>query len=57
MNRSESIGEVNEVKKEETKDHPLSQWFKNFSEGDELSKLAAARQQVIISQLISLIDN
>ncbi|XP_017248865.1 transcription initiation factor TFIID subunit 14b isoform X2 [Daucus carota subsp. sativus] len=38
--------EVNEAKEEETKDHPLSQWFKNFSEGDELSKLAAARQQV-----------
>lgn len=40
------LDEVNEVKEEETKDHPLSQWFKNFSEGDELSKLAAARQQV-----------
>lgn len=46
---SETIDEVNDVKEEETKDHPLSQWFKNFSEGDELSKLAAARQQVIIS--------
>ncbi|KAL9248824.1 Transcription initiation factor TFIID subunit 14b-like protein [Drosera capensis] len=29
-----------------TKDHVLSQWFKHFSEADELSKLAAARQQV-----------
>ncbi|GAB4847519.1 Transcription initiation factor TFIID subunit 14b [Ancistrocladus abbreviatus] len=29
-----------------TKDHPLSQWFMNFSEADELLKLAAARQQV-----------
>lgn len=49
MIRSDTIDEVNEVKEEETKDHPLSQWFKNLSEGDELSKLAAARQQVIIS--------
>lgn len=38
--------EVHEDKEGETKDHPLSQWFKNFSEGDELLKLAAARQQV-----------
>lgn len=30
----------------DTKDHPLSQWFMNFSEADELLKLAAARQQV-----------
>ncbi|XP_051132127.1 transcription initiation factor TFIID subunit 14b isoform X2 [Andrographis paniculata] len=29
-----------------TKDHPLTQWFTNFSEADELLKLAAARQQV-----------
>jgi len=29
-----------------TKDHPLCQWFMNFSEADELLKLAAARQQV-----------
>lgn len=28
------------------KDHSLSQWFMNFSEADELLKLAAARQQV-----------
>lgn len=33
-------------KKGDTKDHPLSQWFINFSEADELLKLAAARQQV-----------
>lgn len=31
----------------DTKDHPLSQWFMNFSEADELLKLAAARQQVM----------
>jgi hypothetical protein len=30
----------------DTKDHPLAQWFTNFSEADELLKLAAARQQV-----------
>lgn len=35
-----------EKKRGDTKDHPLSQWFKNFSEADELLKLAAARQQV-----------
>lgn len=35
-----------ERKRGDTKDHPLSQWFKNFSEADELLKLAAARQQV-----------
>ncbi|ONK57753.1 uncharacterized protein A4U43_C09F3740 [Asparagus officinalis] len=37
---------VNERKRGDTKDHPLSQWFMNFSEADELLKLAAARQQV-----------
>ncbi|KAF8662139.1 hypothetical protein HU200_056332 [Digitaria exilis] len=35
-----------EKKHGDTKDHPLSQWFSNFSEADELLKLAAARQQV-----------
>lgn len=35
-----------EKKRGDTKDHPLSQWFSNFSEADELLKLAAARQQV-----------
>lgn len=33
-------------RKGDTKDHPLSQWFINFSEADELLKLAAARQRV-----------
>ncbi|XP_051141185.1 transcription initiation factor TFIID subunit 14b-like [Andrographis paniculata] len=33
-------------KKGDAKDHPLSQWFINFSEADELLKLAAARQKV-----------
>ncbi|XP_073106170.1 transcription initiation factor TFIID subunit 14b isoform X2 [Elaeis guineensis] len=40
------IEHVNEKKRGDTKDHPLSQWFMNFSEADELLKLAAARQQV-----------
>ncbi|RCV20072.1 hypothetical protein SEVIR_4G025600v4 [Setaria viridis] len=35
-----------EKKRGDTKDHALSQWFSNFSEADELLKLAAARQQV-----------
>ncbi|KAE8708244.1 Transcription initiation factor TFIID subunit 14b [Hibiscus syriacus] len=30
----------------DSKDHPLSHWFLNFSETDELLQLAAARQQV-----------
>lgn len=37
---------VHVKKRGDTKDHPLSQWFVNFSEADELLKLAAARQQV-----------
>ncbi|OVA12841.1 YEATS [Macleaya cordata] len=41
-----AIESVNEKKRGDTKDHPLSQWFMNFSEADELLKLAAARQQV-----------
>lgn len=43
----------NEREKGDTKDHPLSQWFMNFSEADELLKLAAARQQVIMNFLLS----
>ncbi|XP_071722728.1 transcription initiation factor TFIID subunit 14b-like [Rutidosis leptorrhynchoides] len=37
---------MNERERGDTKDHPHSQWFMNFSEADELLKLAAARQQV-----------
>ncbi|KAL3723747.1 hypothetical protein ACJRO7_035851 [Eucalyptus globulus] len=37
---------TSERERGDTKDHPLSQWFMNFSEADELLKLAAARQQV-----------
>lgn len=40
------IETTNEKERGDTKDHPLSQWFMNFSEADELLKLAAARQQV-----------
>lgn len=36
-------------KRGDTKDHPMSQWFMNFSEADELLQLAAARQQVSIT--------
>jgi YEATS domain-containing protein 4 len=38
-----------EKKRGDTKDHLLSQWFKIFSEADELLKLAAARQQVTLT--------
>ncbi|XP_057443693.1 transcription initiation factor TFIID subunit 14b-like [Lotus japonicus] len=41
-----AVDSVNDKERGDTKDHPLSQWFLNFSETDELSKLAAARQQV-----------
>lgn len=37
---------MNDKGRGDTKDHPLSHWFLNFSEADELLKLAAARQQV-----------
>ncbi|XP_058085084.1 transcription initiation factor TFIID subunit 14b isoform X2 [Magnolia sinica] len=40
------IENANEKRRFDSKDHSLSQWFMNFSEADELSKLAAARQQV-----------
>lgn len=40
---------MNEKERGDTKDHPLSHWFLNFSEADELLKLAAARQQVSMS--------
>lgn len=47
------IEDLNE-KKGDTKDHSLSQWFINFSEADELLKLAAARQQVRICVSLAL---
>ncbi|XP_057966072.1 transcription initiation factor TFIID subunit 14b-like [Malania oleifera] len=40
------IDDVNKKKRGDTKDNALSQWFTNFSEADELLKLATARQQV-----------
>ncbi|MQL96798.1 hypothetical protein Taro_029477 [Colocasia esculenta] len=39
------IENSSERKRGDTKDHPHNQWFMNFSEADELLKLAAARQQ------------
>ncbi|XP_043714387.1 transcription initiation factor TFIID subunit 14b-like [Telopea speciosissima] len=41
-----TIENLNEKKRGDTNDHPLSQWFMVFSEADELLKHAAARQQV-----------
>ncbi|XP_050227836.1 transcription initiation factor TFIID subunit 14b isoform X2 [Mercurialis annua] len=41
-----SVQYMNERRRGDTKDHPLCHWFLNFSEADELLKLAAARQQV-----------
>ncbi|GFP88995.1 transcription initiation factor TFIID subunit 14b [Phtheirospermum japonicum] len=40
------IGDLDNRNRGDTKDHPMNQWFTNFSEADELLKLAAARQQV-----------
>ncbi|XWS33849.1 hypothetical protein CRYUN_Cryun22dG0118400 [Craigia yunnanensis] len=40
------VENMNEKGRGNTKDHPLSQWFMNFSGADELLKLAAAHQQV-----------
>ncbi|TQD80936.1 hypothetical protein C1H46_033506 [Malus baccata] len=40
------IDQQNDKERGDTKDHPLGQWFLNFSEADELLKLAAARQEV-----------
>ncbi|CAH9119313.1 unnamed protein product [Cuscuta epithymum] len=42
------VGQVDphKVKRGDTKNHPLSQWFINFSEADELLKLTGIRQQV-----------
>lgn len=56
-----AVEDGHDMKRGDTKDHPLSQWFVNFSEADELLKLAAARQQVQahISKLrrqLSMID-
>ncbi|XWS40131.1 hypothetical protein CRYUN_Cryun18bG0113700 [Craigia yunnanensis] len=55
------IEDESKRKRGDNKDHPLSQWFLNFSEAYELLQFAAARQQVQahISKLrrqISVID-
>ncbi|CAN4122485.1 unnamed protein product [Withania somnifera] len=56
------IEDVDRKKRGDTKDHPLSQWFTNFSEADELLKLTAARQQVQghiarLRRQVSLVDS
>ncbi|VFQ99866.1 unnamed protein product [Cuscuta campestris] len=38
--------DAHKLKRGDTKNHPLSQWFINFSEADELLKLTGIRQQV-----------
>lgn len=40
------LEDASKKKRGDTKEHPLNQWFMNFSEADELLQLAAARQQV-----------
>nr|KYP33468.1 hypothetical protein KK1_045673 [Cajanus cajan] len=47
------VEDASKRRKGDTKDHSLSQWFTNFSEADELLQLAAARQQVCITILLS----
>lgn len=39
---------TSERKRSDVKDLPLGQWFMNFSEANELLKLAAAQQQVLV---------
>lgn len=48
------IDTMSDKERGDTKDHSLNQWFLNFSEADELLKLAAARQQVIVHYSIIL---
>ncbi|KAL4193935.1 hypothetical protein AMTRI_Chr05g56690 [Amborella trichopoda] len=43
-----SLENTNERKRGDTKDHSLSQWFNNFSEADELLRLATACVILII---------
>lgn len=43
------------MKKGDTKDHPLSQWFLKFSEAEELLKITAARQKVSAALLTFII--
>lgn len=58
---SPDIEDADKRNRGDTKDNPLNQWFHNFSEADELLKLAAARQQVQahiarLRRQLSLID-
>lgn len=46
------IDQKNDKERGDTKDHTLGQWFLNFSEADELLKLAVARQEVRISSCV-----
>ncbi|KAI3736322.1 hypothetical protein L6452_15862 [Arctium lappa] len=41
------VEDADKRKRIDPKDNPLTQWFTNFSEADELLKLAAARQQML----------
>lgn len=50
------IEDVDKRKRSDPKDNPLIHWFTNFSEADELLKLAAARQEVSIKKKASLND-
>ncbi|KAL8156421.1 transcription initiation factor TFIID subunit 14b-like isoform X1 [Apium graveolens] len=55
------IEDVDKRKRSDPKDNPLIHWFTNFSEADELLKLAAARQEVQahiarVKRQLSLID-
>ncbi|KAK6922612.1 YEATS protein [Dillenia turbinata] len=48
-----ALDDEDESRGGDTKDHQLRPWFMTFSEADELSKLAAARQQLsLVSQCI-----
>ncbi|GAB2291742.1 Transcription initiation factor TFIID subunit 14b [Dionaea muscipula] len=56
------VDEIERNKRGDTKDSPLVQWFTNFSEADELLKLAAARERVQnhiakLRRQLSLIDS
>ncbi|KAI5673261.1 hypothetical protein M9H77_13625 [Catharanthus roseus] len=53
LNAPPPVEDSDKRRRGDTKDHPLAQWFTNFSEADELLKLAAARQQVSVIALKS----
>ncbi|PRQ32902.1 hypothetical protein RchiOBHm_Chr5g0051561 [Rosa chinensis] len=43
------VEDLSKRKRGDTKDHPLTQWFMNVSEANELLQLAVAHQQMSIS--------